>query len=105
MQKQILIAGGGIGGLAAALAAERAGWEVRLFERAPEFTEVGAGVQIGPNVVRRLQAWGLHKALQAVAAFPEKLQVRSAVSGAELAALPLGASAIAPIYTGCCSMR
>lgn len=94
MQKQILIAGGGIGGLAAALAAERAGWEVRLFERAPEFTEVGAGVQIGPNVVRRLQAWGLHKSLQAVAAFPEKLQVRSAVSGAELAALPLGASAI-----------
>ncbi|HRM55574.1 MAG TPA: NAD(P)-binding protein, partial [Ottowia sp.] len=39
---QLLIAGGGIGGLAAALAVARAGWEVRLFERAPEFTEVGA---------------------------------------------------------------
>ncbi|MBF5007056.1 FAD-dependent monooxygenase [Diaphorobacter caeni] len=95
MQKQILVAGGGIGGLAAALAAEIAGWEVRLFERAPAFSEVGAGVQIGPNVVRRLQAWGLHRELQAVAAFPDRLQVRSAVSGGELAALPLGASVIA----------
>ena len=94
MQKQVLIAGGGIGGLAAALGSARAGWEVRLFERAGEFTEVGAGVQIGPNVVRRLQAWGLHRALQAVAAFPERLQVRSATSGAELGALRLGATAI-----------
>ena len=95
MQKQILVAGGGIGGLAAALAAEIAGWEVRLFERAAEFSEVGAGVQLGPNVVRRLQAWGLHRELQAVAAFPDRLQVRSAVSGEALAVLPLGASMIA----------
>lgn len=94
MQKQILIAGGGIGGLAAALGCSRAGWEVRLFERAAAFTEVGAGVQIGPNVVRRLQAWGLQGALQAVAAFPERLQVRSALSGAELGALRLGATVI-----------
>ncbi len=94
MQKQILIAGGGIGGLAAALGASRAGWEVRLFERAPQFSEVGAGVQIGPNVVRRLQAWGLQGALHAVAAFPDRLQVRSALSGAELATLRLGATAI-----------
>ena len=84
MQKQVLIAGGGIGGLAAALGSARAGWEVRLFERAGAFTEVGAGVQIGPNVVRRLQAWGLHRALLAVASFPERLRVRSALTGAEL---------------------
>ena len=94
MQKQVLIAGGGIGGLAAALGSARAGWEVRLFERASAFTEIGAGVQIGPNVVRRLQAWGLQGALQAVAAFPDRLRVRSALTGAELAALPLGARAI-----------
>jgi len=94
MQKQILIAGGGIGGLAAALGASRAGWEVRLFERAAVFNEVGAGVQIGPNVVRRLQAWGLQSALQAVAAFPDRLQVRSALSGAELATLRLGSTVI-----------
>lgn len=94
MHKQILIAGGGIGGLAAAIGATHAGWEVRLFERAAAFGEVGAGVQIGPNVVRRLQAWGLQRALQDVAAFPERLQVRSALSGGELAALRLGATVI-----------
>lgn len=94
MKKQVLVAGGGIGGLAAALGASRAGGDVRLFERAPAFSEVGAGVQIGPNVVRRLQAWGLQQPLQAVAAFPSRLQVRNAVSGQELAALPLGATAV-----------
>ncbi|NMM78559.1 FAD-dependent oxidoreductase [Acidovorax sp. SRB_14] len=94
MNKQVLIAGGGIGGLAAALGASRAGWDVRLYERAGAFSEVGAGVQLGPNVVRRLQAWGLQRALQSVAAFPERLQVRSALSGRELAVLPLGADAV-----------
>ena len=94
MKKQVLVAGGGIGGLAAALGASRAGWDVRLYERAAAFSEVGAGVQIGPNVVRRLQAWGLQQALQAVAAFPSRLQVRNAVSGRELAVLPLGPTAV-----------
>ncbi len=91
MHKQILIAGGGIGGLAAALAASRAGWQVGLYERAGQFTEVGAGVQLGPNVVRRLQAFGLLEALHAVAAFPERLVVRSARHGGQLAGLRLGA--------------
>ena len=95
MQEQILIAGGGIGGLAAALAASLAGTEVRLYERAPAFGEVGAGVQLGPNVVRRLQAWGLQKALQAVAAFPQALVSRNAISGEALARLDLGADAVA----------
>ena len=94
MKKQVLVAGGGIGGLAAALGASRAGWEVRLYERAAAFSEVGAGVQIGPNVVRRLQAWGLQQPLQAVAAFPSRLQVRNASSGADLGTLPLGARAV-----------
>lgn len=94
MKKQVLVAGGGIGGLAAALGASRAGWDVRLYERAAAFSEVGAGVQIGPNVVRRLQAWGLQQRLQAVAAFPSRLQVRSALSGKELAVLPLGPTAV-----------
>lgn len=58
----------------------RAGWEVRLFERAVQFSEVGAGVQLGPNAVRCLQAWGLEPALNAVAAFPQHLQVRSATA-------------------------
>jgi salicylate hydroxylase len=88
--RQALIAGGGIGGLAAALAASRAGWEVRLFERAAAFSEVGAGIQLGPNVVKVLHGWGLADALSAVAAFPERLQVRSAVSGQTLGELTLG---------------
>jgi salicylate hydroxylase len=90
MTKQVLIAGGGIGGLAAALACSRAGWGVRVFERAAEFSEVGAGIQIGPNVVRVLQSFGLDAALTRVAAFPERLQVRNAISGNELGVLPLG---------------
>ena len=94
IRKQVLIAGGGIGGLAAALGASRAGLDVRLYERAAAFSEVGAGVQLGPNVVRRLQAWGLQQALQSVAAFPTRLQVRSALSGKELGVLPLGAAAV-----------
>jgi salicylate hydroxylase len=89
---KILIAGGGIGGLAAALACARTGTEVSLFERAPAFTEVGAGIQLSPNVVRVLHGWGLKEALDAVAAVPERLQVRSAISGAELGVLRLGAT-------------
>lgn len=91
---EFLIAGAGIGGLAAALASRRAGAEVRVFERAAAFGEVGAGVQIGPNVTRILHGWGLADALRRVAAFPDRLQVRSAGSGRELGVLPLGASAL-----------
>ena len=94
MKKQVLIAGGGIAGMAAALGASHAGWDARLFERAAEFSEVGAGVQLGPNVVRRLQAWGLQKSLQAVVAVPQQLVARSAHSGQVLASAPLGRSMV-----------
>ncbi len=94
MGKQISIVGGGIGGLAAALACSRAGSTIKLFECSQEFTEVGAGIQMGPNVVRVLQAWGLSDAVRSVAAFPERLQVRSATSGTELGALRLGATVV-----------
>ncbi len=87
---EVLIAGGGIGGVAAALATARAGCEVRLYERAPVFSEVGAGIQLGPNATRVLIDWGLADALKAVAAFPAALQVRNAESGAELGRLTLG---------------
>jgi salicylate hydroxylase len=90
MARRVLIAGGGIGGLAAALACSRAGWGVHLMERSAEFAEVGAGIQLGPNVVRVLHGWGLRPALSSVAAFPERLQVRNAKSGIALAELPLG---------------
>ena len=88
----MLIAGGGIGGLAAALACVRAGHQVAVYERATEVQEVGAGVQLGPNVVSILFDWGLETALRAVAAFPAQLQVRHAISGFKLATLPLGSA-------------
>ena len=90
---QVLIAGGGIGGLSAALACARAGAQVALFERSAEFSEVGAGIQLGPNAMRVLHDWGLQEALARVVAFPELLQVRNAVSGVLLSSLPLGEAA------------
>jgi salicylate hydroxylase len=90
MTRQLLMAGGGIGALGGALAATRAGWEVRLYEQAQTFSEVGAGLQLGPNATRILQAWGLGHALAKVASFPEALVARSAASGRSLGRLPLG---------------
>ncbi|MBP6851924.1 MAG: FAD-dependent oxidoreductase, partial [Rhodoferax sp.] len=93
MSLRVLVSGGGIGGLAAALACGRAGTQVELFERAEAFGEVGAGIQIGPNVTRILAQWGLSDALAEVAAFPTHLQVHNAASGESLGVLPLGATA------------
>lgn len=92
VSRQLLIAGGGIGGLAAALALSSAGWQTHVFERVAELSEVGAGLQLGPNATRLLLSWGLESDLRRVAAVPERIVARSALSGAELATLPLGAS-------------
>jgi len=89
MLEKVLIVGGGIAGLASGLALARARAEVRVLERAPELTEVGAGVQLGPNVTRILNAWGLSPAIEKVAAYPVSLKARSATSGDVLASLPL----------------
>jgi salicylate hydroxylase len=90
MPVHILVAGGGIGGLAAALALSRGRHRVDVFEQAGAFGEIGAGIQLGPNVTRRLAALGLAEGLDAIAARPTMLAVRSAGSGSELARLPLG---------------
>jgi salicylate hydroxylase len=90
MPAHILVVGGGIGGLAAALALSRGHHRVDVFEQAAAFGEIGAGIQIGPNVTRRLHQLGLAEGLEAIAARPEALVVRSAGSGIELARLPLG---------------
>ena len=94
MSKQVLIAGGGIGGMAAALACARSGWKVRLFERAAHFSEVGAGIQLGANVTRVLQDWGMSAGLARFAAYPPRLQVRDVRSGRELGSLRLGNHAL-----------
>ena len=53
-----LIAGGGIGGLAAAYALARKGFSVRVLEQAQDFREIGAGIQLGPNIFRALERSG-----------------------------------------------
>lgn len=95
MAKNVLIVGGGIGGLAAALACTQKGLPVHLVEQSPVFSEVGAGVQLGPNVVKVLEGWGLGAQLRAVAAFPARLEVRNAVNASLLGSLPLGAQMVA----------
>jgi salicylate hydroxylase len=89
MSTEVLVAGGGIGGLAAALACARSGWTPRVLEQAAAFREIGAGIQLGPNAVRLLTAWGLGAALDAVASRPRAIRSRRADTGAELARLPL----------------
>ena len=87
----ILIAGGGIGGLALALALARTGRSSVVVERALEFEPIGAGIQIGPNGVRVLARLGLAEALHPLVGTPEALEARAGASGRLLARLPLGA--------------
>lgn len=86
-----LIAGGGIAGLAAALALADAGWSVKVLERRDVFSESGAGIQISPNGVRALQRIGVADRLSAMVGRPQAIDVRDAVSGRPLQRLPLGA--------------
>lgn len=86
----VLIVGGGIGGLATALALARRGVASHVLERRPAFDEEGAGIQIGPNGTRILQRLGVADALRLHVGVPEALSVRDGASGTELARLPLG---------------
>jgi len=95
MNDGLLIAGGGIGGLACALAMSRAGRAVTVLEQAGDFTEVGAGIQLGPNAMRVLADWGCDRAVKAVATYPDDLRVRDAHDGRELGHLRLGSTALA----------
>jgi salicylate hydroxylase len=103
VKNSILIVGGGIGGLAAALACTQRGAQAHVIERAHAFSEVGAGIQMGPNVTRTLFSWGLEKALREVVFTPERLQVRDVQSGRSLGVLQLGQRSLstygAPYFT------
>jgi 2-polyprenyl-6-methoxyphenol hydroxylase-like FAD-dependent oxidoreductase len=85
----ILVAGGGIGGLAAAYALARQGFAVRVFEQAPEFKELGAGIQLGPNIFRALDHLGLKDAVLADAHRPPAMEMRCALSGELVTRIPL----------------
>ena len=87
----VIIAGGGIGGLAAALALARKGRAAHVLESSAEFREVGAGIQLGPNVFRMFELLGLTEAINASAVFPDHLVMRDALSGEEVTRIPLGA--------------
>ncbi len=85
----ILIAGGGIGGFAAALALARQGRSVHIVEQSSELGEVGAGIQLGPNVFRMFDTLGITDAISDVAFFPETLVMMDALSGTEVTKIPL----------------
>lgn len=86
----ILIAGGGVAGLAVALGLAQNDIECHILERRRAFSEAGAGIQLGPNGVRALAAIGALDALVPLAGRPDAIHVRDGRSGTLLAALPLG---------------
>ena len=77
----VLVVGGGIGGLSTALALSRKGIPVQVIEQAAEFKEIGAGIQLGPNVFRMFEVLGLSEAVFRWAAFPETLEMRDLITG------------------------
>lgn len=85
-----LIVGGGIGGLATALALARRGRPVHVVEKAPEFGEIGAGLQIAPNAMRVLDELGLSAEIGKFAVFPSRLVWMDALTAKPLTALDLG---------------
>lgn len=85
----VLIVGGGIGGLSHALALTQKGLQVRLLERASEFGEVGAGLQIAPNCTRILDSWGLLPEIVSLGVRPENLVMKDALDGSVLTRLDL----------------
>ena len=85
-----LIAGGGIGGISAALALGRQGWRCQILERRVEASEAGAGIQIGPNGMRILERFGVRDVLAPLSSTPQSVQLRDGRSGTLLSSLPLG---------------
>ena len=87
--KSASICGAGLGGLTTALALANQGIEVSVFERAPELTEAGAGLQLSPNAMHVLRALGLEDAIEEVAFEPEASRIRDYSSGETQVHLPL----------------
>jgi salicylate hydroxylase len=88
-----LIVGGGIGGLVAAYSLALKGFPVRVLEQSDGFREVGAGIQLGPNIFQALEKIGLKDAILADAWRPGALTMRCGVSGKVITSMPLGAKA------------
>src|SRR5262245_3314554 len=88
-EKPVLVAGGGIGGLAAALALARKGFRSVVLEQAPQFGEIGAGIQIAPNAWHALDALGVGGLVKKEAVFVERMLMFDGVSGEKVVDIPL----------------
>ena len=88
-EDRVLIAGGGIGGLAAALGLARKGRRVLVLEKAAELGEIGAGIQLGPNAFHAFDRLGVGDAARAIAICIDQLRLMDAVGGGEIAHIAL----------------
>jgi salicylate hydroxylase len=87
--EQVLIVGGGIGGLTTAIALAGQGIPSQVIEQASEFKEIGAGIQLGPNAFWMLERLGLIAPISALAVFPNNLIMRDSITGEEVTRIPL----------------
>lgn len=90
--KKVIIAGGGIGGLAAALALTQQNIEVLLLEQAETIGEIGAGIQLGPNAYAALDALGVGEAARNRSVFTDYLIMMDAIDATEVARIDVGDS-------------
>lgn len=90
---KIVIAGGGVGGMAAAIALQKQGHEVMIFERARAFGRIGADVNLTPNAVHALDGLGVGDVLRQTAARPEFRISRTWDTGEETSRLPMSTAA------------
>jgi salicylate hydroxylase len=90
VNEPILVAGGGIGGLATALALARRNLDVKVLEQAAQIGEIGAGIQLGPNAFSAFDALGIGERARARAVFTERILMMDAVDETEVVNMPLG---------------
>ena len=86
----VLVVGGGIGGMAAALALSQQGFDVEVFEQSAEIGEIGAGLQLGPNGFAAMDALGVGERARGRAVFTDELVMMDAIDGGEVARIPVG---------------
>ena len=87
--RPVIVIGGGIGGMAAALALNQLGLRVTLLEQAAEIGEIGAGIQLGPNAFAALDALGVGEAARRRAVYTDQLVMMDAIDGREVAHIPV----------------
>lgn len=100
LSEPIVIAGGGIAGLSAALALGLKGYTVQLLEQADQIGAIGYGVQMGPNVIPMLSALGIHEEVIKAAYLPEHVDLLDAYTGVRLSHLPVRSEAYNARYKG-----